>query len=232
MLTAKQFDAAAKYNAGRADSEDVTKLTYIVQQYFGFKGKDLDGQFGPKTKAAVHDAVGRQGPQLPSNLVWPMHRLGGPNTWREPKVTSGFKHPARPNHVGADLFYPYHPALDPPMKVGDGGRTTKWWVPDDGMGSAAYAVADGVVEMAGWRPTGYRVWIDIGDYSVGYFHLSDLKVKVGQKVQQGQPIGTIGHNPVDTDAKHLHFELHEGDLDNYPKGLVDPMILLDKARHW
>ena len=40
-------------------------------------------------------------------------------------------------------------------------------------------------------------------------HMENVSVKTGQKIKQGQRIGTQGHSGNST-ASHLHLEMHEG----------------------
>lgn len=134
---------------------------------------------------------------------------------RRPYITSSghWRNPTRPTHNGCDLFYRWMATLDPPVKLGDGGATRdpkkpgdpKWFIPD---GVCAIAAAPGVVQLAGDSPTGHRVWIQHADgWRTGYFHLRDLRVVEGQVVTTGTPLGLPGDNPLDRDAKHLHFEV-------------------------
>jgi len=46
-----------------------------------------------------------------------------------------------------------------------------------------------------------------GPLLAGFFHLSTLLVKEGQRVHKGAPIGYIGHNPSKKNPAHLHFEV-------------------------
>ncbi len=154
--------------------------------------------------------------------------------FRKPEVTSSFKtkNPSRPKHDGADFFYRYDPKRDPPVKMGDGAATRgpdgkpKWFIP---FGTQAIAAADGVVQIAGITPTGYRVWIRHADgMRTGYFHLRGLHVKVGAVVSMGYPLGEVGDNPRDVDAQHLHFEVS-------PAGIYipsDPEAWLHGAKYF
>jgi murein DD-endopeptidase MepM/ murein hydrolase activator NlpD len=116
-----------------------------------------------------------------------------------------------------DFFYPYVPAVDPPMKVGDGGATRgadgkpKWWIPP---GTLAIAAAAGKVIRSGRIETGGRIAIAHSDgMQTIYVHLKSLLVKEGDEVYMGQPLGEPGDNPRDIDATHLHFEVSP--LDTY-----------------
>ncbi len=72
------------------------------------------------------------------------------------------------------------------------------------------AAATGSVVAAGWNGGGYGnyVVIDHGNgYQTLYAHmLKDIAVSAGQKVQQGQRLGTMGSTGRST-GTHLHFEI-------------------------
>jgi murein DD-endopeptidase MepM/ murein hydrolase activator NlpD len=75
------------------------------------------------------------------------------------------------------------------------------------IGEPVHATADGTVKFAG-RDGGYGnlVEIDHGDgLSTRYGHLSQIDVKVGQKVHIGEVIGEIGSTGRST-GPHLHYE--------------------------
>lgn len=85
-----------------------------------------------------------------------------------------------------------------------------------GMGLPIVAPADGVVVFAGpLTVRGNATFIDHGwgVYS-GFFHQSEIKVKVGDKVTKGQVIGLVGNTGRVNDANeypgagaHLHWEV-------------------------
>jgi murein DD-endopeptidase MepM/ murein hydrolase activator NlpD len=85
-------------------------------------------------------------------------------------------------------------------------------------GSAIYAPAPGVVVMAeALNVRGNAVLIDHGwGVFTGYWHLQEIGVRVGDTVQQGQIIGTIGSTGRVT-GPHLHWELFVSGVQ------VDPM---------
>ena len=57
-----------------------------------------------------------------------------------------------------------------------------------------------------------------------YTHLAALRVKAGERVTAGQPLGVIGDDPTDPgDRRHLHFELRRG---GRAAGAIDPAPLL------
>ena len=70
---------------------------------------------------------------------------------------------------------------------------------------------------------GNAVVIDHGGgvYS-GYWHMSELRVVVGQSLNTGDVIGLVGNTGLSTGA-HLHWELHVYGV------AVDPMQFLEEA---
>jgi murein DD-endopeptidase MepM/ murein hydrolase activator NlpD len=78
-----------------------------------------------------------------------------------------------------------------------------------------YAADHGVVAEATWNDAyGYMVIVDHGvidgrQVSTLYAHQPGLSVIVGDKVEKGQPIGSIGSTGLST-GPHLHFEVRIG----------------------
>jgi len=75
------------------------------------------------------------------------------------------------------------------------------------IGTPVRAVADGIVDMAGWQ-NGYGNVVQIkhgGERSTLYAHLSRMDVRKGQRVEQGQRVGAVGMTGWTT-GPHLHFE--------------------------
>ena len=75
------------------------------------------------------------------------------------------------------------------------------------IGTSVRNVGDGVVEFAGVQ-NGFGNVVKVmhqGQISTVYAHLSDIKVRVGQAVSQGQTIGLVGMTGWAT-GPHLHFE--------------------------
>jgi murein DD-endopeptidase MepM/ murein hydrolase activator NlpD len=88
-------------------------------------------------------------------------------------------------------------------------------------GDPVRVTANGTVESAGWSGGyGKMVEVDHGNgFSTRYGHLSEIEVKVGQKVQIGQIIGRVGSTGRST-GPHLHYETRiDGDA-------VDPQKFL------
>jgi GNAT superfamily N-acetyltransferase len=96
-----------------------------------------------------------------------------------------------------------------------------YWLAD---GTVALAFADGVVTTADATGKPYRVRIDHGNgLESQYIHLFSLKVKKGDRVREGQPVGVIGHNPDGYRLNHLHFEVI------YKGNKIDPASVLAQA---
>jgi len=74
-------------------------------------------------------------------------------------------------------------------------------------GDPVRATAAGIVENAGWSGGyGRMIEIDHGNgLSTRYGHLSQIDVKVGERIQAGQVIGEIGSTGRST-GPHLHYE--------------------------
>jgi len=84
-------------------------------------------------------------------------------------------------------------------------------------GTPIYATAPGIVVYAGWKGDyGRAVKIDHGyGITTFYAHCKSLSVRVGQKVEKGQKIATVGTSGLAT-GPHLHLEVR---VKNMP---VDP----------
>lgn len=72
-----------------------------------------------------------------------------------------------------------------------------------------YATADGVVRTAGYdRTNGNHIVIQHENgIRTLYLHMNKLQVKVGDTVEKGDKIGTLGNSGRSTGA-HLHYEVH------------------------
>ena len=76
-------------------------------------------------------------------------------------------------------------------------------------GNQVFSAAGGVVTFAGWHSYGggNRVVVDHGNgLSTSYNHMSEISVKVGQKVARGDQVGVSGTTGASTGC-HLHFEV-------------------------
>ncbi|MCL4105266.1 UNVERIFIED_CONTAM: hypothetical protein GTU68_055397 [Idotea baltica] len=75
-------------------------------------------------------------------------------------------------------------------------------------GTDIFSTADGVITHAGWQ-SGYGKLIKIRHefgIETRYAHLSNIRVKVGQRVSRGQIIGDMGNTGRST-GTHLHYEI-------------------------
>jgi murein DD-endopeptidase MepM/ murein hydrolase activator NlpD len=84
-------------------------------------------------------------------------------------------------------------------------------------GSTIVAAQSGVVTYAGWE-SGYGLEVRIdhgGGVTTLYAHMARSFVGVGQRVAQGQAIGTVGSTGR-VSAPHLHFEVRVGGVPQNP----------------
>ena len=75
-------------------------------------------------------------------------------------------------------------------------------------GTPIRAASSGVVSRAGWGGAyGYVVYVDHGaGRQTRYGHMSEILVRLGQRVAQGDTLGLVGSSGAST-GPHLHFEL-------------------------
>ncbi len=75
-------------------------------------------------------------------------------------------------------------------------------------GTPIQAAGEGLVEVAGWNGAyGNYVRLRHGNgYATAYAHMSRMNVKTGQRVRQGQIIGSVGTTGRST-GPHLHYEV-------------------------
>lgn len=221
--------AADDYNAKQITSGILTMehITALVRHWqASTAGLEVDGEAGPKTVESINKRLvpGKPATRPAPFLSCPLPTLAD---GRRAVVTSSFRPADRPNHDGCDWFYEWKPG-DKPDFVGDRGAAgytkdhlPRWVVP---TGTLAVAACAGVVQMAGDSATGHRVWVDHRNgWRTGYFHLLDLRVKTGDSIAAGAPLGLVGDNPADDDGRHLHFELSP--VDRYEPTDPEPCLL-------
>ncbi|MEM1245473.1 MAG: M23 family metallopeptidase [Acidobacteriota bacterium] len=102
------------------------------------------------------------------------------------------------------------------------------------VGTPIYAPSDGIVSFAGrynarrnisWWRYGNLVSLRNGERFVTlYGHLDSVAVKAGQRVQQGDLIGTVGNTGWSTNP-HLHYEVRRLDSENNFRP-VDPRVYI------
>lgn len=88
--------------------------------------------------------------------------------------------------------------------------------------SPVFSVAEGTVVLAKdlFFP-GNAVFIDHGDGLISmYFHLSDIKVRAGQRVEKGSSIGTVGTTGRSS-GPHLFFGVR------WHGARIDPRFLFE-----
>ncbi len=75
-------------------------------------------------------------------------------------------------------------------------------------GTPVKTTMDGKVVYAGWNNQGYGnlVIVENGAYRTYYAHLSEIPVKIGDKVSAGSVIGLSG-NTGNSTGPHLHYEI-------------------------
>lgn len=91
-------------------------------------------------------------------------------------------------------------------------------------GSPVYSTAEGVVISAGWDG-GYGKSVTIRHafgIETRYAHLSDIRVKAGQRVSRGDRIGDMGNSGNST-GTHVHYEVRVSD------DPVNPMTFIKAA---
>ncbi|MBU9713301.1 peptidoglycan DD-metalloendopeptidase family protein [Evansella tamaricis] len=119
------------------------------------------------------------------------------------RVTSGFRTSSRPNHHGVDLAAP--------------GRHEIFAVADGKVTRSYYSDSYGECIMIKHQIDG-QTWESV------YAHLrrGTRRVKVGDRVSQGQVLGIMGSTGRST-GQHLHFELHRGRWNVNKTNAVDPL---------
>lgn len=91
-------------------------------------------------------------------------------------------------------------------------------------GTSVYSTGKGVVEATGYDPSAGNYIIIKHNYGLysSYFHLKEINVKKGQKIDMSQKIGLVGSTGNST-GPHLHFAISDKVWSNYyhPKEFVD-----------
>ena len=140
-------------------------------------------------------------PSRPGQQLIPQMSLSGKMMWPvDGKISSQFGWRGKRRHQGIDI----------PMPAGTPIRAAK-----DGI-----VVRTGTNTTPGFRGYGNFVLLDHGGgVHTFYAHCSSVAVREGQRIMQGQIIGTVGSTGRST-ANHLHFEVRVNDTK------VDPMPYL------
>jgi murein DD-endopeptidase MepM/ murein hydrolase activator NlpD len=77
------------------------------------------------------------------------------------------------------------------------------------IGTEIYVTGDGVVKTVHKSAIGYGNYVEVDHgfgYTTLYAHMSEFKVRVGQKVKRGEVIGFVGNTGKST-GPHLHYEV-------------------------
>jgi murein DD-endopeptidase MepM/ murein hydrolase activator NlpD len=101
---------------------------------------------------------------------------------------------------------------------------------------------DGVVIAVGNNPAGFGNSVTLkhkikGEwYTTLYAHMADgsVKVKKGQKIEAGSPLGKMGTTGMST-GKHLHWELHKGKVHTWNAtgaGYIEPVKFFTHLIEW
>ncbi len=105
-----------------------------------------------------------------------------------------------------------HPAIKGFMMMNNGVEICS------GKGATARAIFDGEVTSVAVSPTGGKlVIIRHGEYLSVYTNLSDVQVKVGEKVTLKQPLGTVMMDEDETKAA-MNFQIWKGQKTMDPSG--------------
>ncbi len=91
------------------------------------------------------------------------------------------------------------------------------------VGTPIWAAGDGIVEKAGYNKfNGNYVFIRHSNtYITKYLHMKNKRVKTGQRVKQGQTVGTLGSTGRVTGA-HLHYEFLVNGVHKNPRTVKLP----------
>ena len=169
---------------------DVASLQFRLALH-GFPSGTFDGDFGPRTDAAVRryqrwaglTSDGEVGPATTLSLARPPARsLVSIASPIPVPATDGFGPRGARMHTGLDFPAP--------------------------TGTPVVAARTGIVTVARWL-SGYGNTVAIRHKlgtSTLYAHLSAILVRPGQRVAVGQPVGRVGATGSAT-GPHLHFEL-------------------------
>ena len=181
-----------------------------------FESDDL--KFTVVTDTATEYASGGAGgEQTAADIVNQM--IGG----EEPAAAAAPKKKA-PAATPGKYWYPYHGKFGITCSYGKKGSWAAGWHTGTdyaGVGDKkVYAITTGTVQRIGGYGSAYGMHLTIkhtdGHLSL-YAHLSEIKVRVGQKVNTSTQIGVEGSTGRAT-GSHLHLEMHIGNY-SYPANI-------------
>lgn len=156
-----------------------------------------DGIYGPKTRGALQRALRDDSPNPTPNPT--------PNPNPNPSPGGNGSRPSGRPASGA-ITSDFGPRDAPVPGASTNHRGIDIGAP---TGTRVQSTAPGRVVHAGPLGTaGNAVIIDHGDgYQTKYFHLSEISVRVGQRVLDNQKIGEVGATG-NVSGAHLHYEVH------------------------
>ncbi len=176
-----------------------TSLAGRVLSYGQILAAEYDNA-GKRYQAVLfHDSDGRPAYYTPDGKSLRKAFLHSPLRYAAP-ITSSFS------------YHRFHPILKifrPHLGIDYGAP----------VGTPVQAVADGRVVYAGWRGSaGKEICLQHArGYRTYYFHLSQILVRAGQHVRQGQQIGRVGETGLAT-GPHLDFRIQRhGEFLNFTK---------------
>lgn len=129
------------------------------------------------------------------------------------------------------IFDPYKFDLDCPLN--DCSTVNQWFSKEhhaidfDGeIGDPVYAAGRGIIYRAGWNcytdPCALAITMLHGDgrLATNYWHLNEVLVEAGDRVDKGDLIGTVGITGISS-GPHLHLSIQVN------REFVDPVLFLD-----
>lgn len=152
-----------------------------------------------KGERSVYEQTERQVERESIKLIYKITKLSG-DRMDNPDATGSFRYP-----VKARITSPFGPRRHPIFGVRSMHTGIDLAAP---RGTKVKASEGGLVIYSGWYGGyGKVVIVDHSKgYSTLYAHLNSIKVRVGQRVKQGQSLGTEGTTGYAT-GPHLHFEV-------------------------
>lgn len=172
---------------------DVARLQFLLAEH-GFPSGTIDGGFGPHVQRAVMRF------QAFSHL--PVVGFVGPATLAA-LLRSSPTCPIR-------LAWPLHAPIGSPFGPRGNGRFHTGIDLPAPTGTPIHAAAAGRVSWAAYHPGGWGNLVVVADghgVRTLYAHLSQISVRVGERVGVGSLIGLVGATG-DATGPHLHFQVN------------------------
>lgn len=200
-----QSENIKKYN--ETLEGEASKMRQITKKLEGVK-RDVEVQKSAQKKIVnklrserkVYEQAERQLEQESIKLVYKISKLSADGKFDNPDATGKFIYP-----VKARITSPFGPRRHPIFGVRSMHSGIDLGAP---RGANIKASEGGLVIYSGWYGGyGKVVIVDHSKgYSTLYAHMDKIKVKVGDRVRQGQVVGSEGSTGYAT-GPHLHFEV-------------------------